>query len=992
MSDLSQNSSRINVSSNSSTSGTDFHAHELAKGVRLFINQTDKFKTNTAFVFIHQNLTQDLATKTALLPMVLKRGTEKYPSTALLARHLDWLYGAEIQTSVLKMGERHIISIRLEMPNAKYLPGQGRKDARGTEAHLDLLEEGFRTLGQVVFKPVREGKGLKPSYVAQEKENLRRFIESIINEKSEYASMRLFEEMCKGERYGTSRLGRIEDIESIDPFSLALYHEELLARNPIDIFFVGNVDTDALIQIAGSTFLEQGSRSGEIAYIPPADVNITPNTVKTIKERQDVNQAKLVMGFRTRTSKADDDFWALQFYNGVLGMFPHSRLFRNVREKHSLAYYVYSRVEATKGLLMVGSGIDAKAFDQVIEITRRDMEEIAEGKITDEEMDFTLKALINRVKSREDVPSSKVLDTLESEINGVAINGQEEIKRLSSITKEDVSRMARKVLLDTIYFLSREEDENGTRSGQGDMNISSKPVFMIRPKFFLSKERQEEEEEREEEREKEEVSRSEVDRSWVSVLAAEREAGYSSGAGSSDGKSSGKKGESHTSNDDEGVLEAPELSETLYWRILPGSLKAYVLPKPGYLKKHATFATNYGSIDSKFVIPETGELVEVPAGVAHFLEHKVFEEEDGNAFDKFAAWGASSNAYTTHSYTTYLFSTTENFELCLKYLLRFVQSLYLTDQNVQKEKGIIEQEVRMYEDMPEFKVLANLMRALFHEHPVRIEIGGTVESVRSINREILEKCYRTFYHPSNMVAFVVGDVNPEAVFDIMAKEMQRIIEGKRGAVIVPWNGKKAEDTVIRRLYPEEPMLPKEKRVTHNMVVARPIVNIGFKDRRTSETGWDALMKEIATAFALEIVLGKGSDLYQSLYEEGLINEKFSMGYSSGKGYGLTVLHAETPDPERLEKVILEGLRRYQDKGLEEEDFIREQRKAIGQFLGVFNQPEEVAQYFNEYYFRGIHLFDYLEALTKITFEEVSARLEEHFDPQQCAVSMVLPKS
>lgn len=930
-----QDSSRIDASSVSSTSDIDFQAHRLAKGVNLFIHQTDKFKTNTVFVFVHQNLARDLATKTALLPMVLKRGTEEYPTTALLARHLNWLYGAEIQTGVLKMGERQIISIRLEMPNARYLPVQNKRGGWGGEVPPDLLEEGFRTLGQVVFKPVREGKGLKSSYVAQEKENLRRLIESIINEKSEYASMRLFEEMCKGERYGTSRLGRIEDIEPIDPGSLAEYHEELLARNPIDIFFVGNADAHTLVQIARSTFLGQGSRSDEVTCIPPADVDITPRGVKTIKENQDVNQAKLVMGFRTRTSKAHEDFWALQFYNGVLGMFPHSRLFRNVREKHSLAYYVYSRIEATKGLLMVGSGIDARAFDRVVEITRNEMEEIAEGKISDEEMDFTLKALINRVKSREDVPSSKVLDTLESKINGAAVNGREEIRRLSSITKDDVSKAGQKVLLDTIYLLSKKEGGNTTS---------------------------------------------------VITLSSGRE------EDSSDIGVPRRKNENGASGETEGALRAPALSEDLYWRLLPGGLKAYVLPKPGYLKKHATFATNYGSIDSKFVVPETGEVVEVPAGVAHFLEHKVFEEEDGNAFDKFAAWGASSNAYTTHSYTTYLFSTTENFELCLRYLLKFVQSLYLTDQNVEKEKGIIEQEVRMYEDMPEFKVLANLMRAAFHEHPVRIEIGGTVESVKSISREILEKCYRTFYHPSNMVAFVVGDVDPETVFGVMADEMERIGGAAGREVTTSKDGARARSTAIKRLYPEEPPLPREKRVTHNMVVARPIVNIGFKDRRTSETGWNALMKEIATTFALEIVLGKGSDLYQSLYEEGLINEKFSMGYSSGKGYGLTVLHAETPDPDRLEKAILDGLKRYADEGLKEEDFVREQRKAIGQFLGVFNQPEEIAQYFNEYYFRGIHPFDYLEALTKITFDEVRRRLEEHLDPEQCAISMVLPKS
>lgn len=898
--------------------------HELSEGVNLYVHRTDKFKTNTVFVFIHQNLAAELATKTALLPMVLKRGTEAHPTTAELNRHLDWLYGAEIQTGILKMGERQIISVRLEMPNSKYLPNRHARCSCGGKVAEDLLVEGFRTLGQVVFRPAREGNGLRKSYVTQEKANLKRQIDSIINEKSEYASIRLFEEMCKGERYGVSRLGKIDDIEAVDAVSLAQYHEEILSENPLDIFFVGNVEPASVVHIAQSVLLDQGTRSDSPIRIPPADVHVTPEEVRAIREAQDINQAKLVMGFRTGMSMADEGFWALKFYNGVLGMFPHSRLFQNVREKHSLAYYIYSRIEATKGLLTIGSGIDEQAFEQVVRITRQEMEELAEGRISNEEMDFTLKGFVNRIKSREDAPSSKILNILEGRINGVALSASEEIRRLTDITKEEVARAGQRIALDTIYFLSKTGDQGAQRISLASTSPAS------------------------------EVAKSPVKKN---------------GFGGSDQKS--------------GVIESPALSEALYWRALPCGMKAYVLPKPSYLKKHATFATNFGSIDSKFSLPETGETVEVPAGVAHFLEHKVFEEEDGNAFDKFAAWGASSNAYTTNDYTTYLFSTTENFELCLRYLLKFVQSLYLTPENVEKEKGIIEQEVRMYEDMPQFKVHANLMRALFHEHPVRIEIGGTVESVKSITKETLETCYRTFYHPSNMVAFIVGDVDPETTFGMIEDEIGRICEvaGKGDSIHNP----------VKRLYPEEPPFPKDRRVTHEMVVSQPIMNIGFKDSLISETGWGALMREIATSFALEIVLGKGSDLYQSLYEEGLINQRFSMGYGAGKGYGVSILSAETPDPERLEERIMEGLKKHASDGLKESDFMREQRKAVGQFLGVFNQPEEVAQYFNEYYFRGIYPFDYMEALTKISFDQVQERFIEHLASDNYAVSVILPK-
>lgn len=419
------------------------------------------------------------------------------------------------------------------------------------------------------------------------------------------------------------------------------------------------------------------------------------------------------------------------------------------------------------------------------------------------------------------------------------------------------------------------------------------------------------------------------------------------------------------------------LQETFYFNTLPSGLKVYILPRPGYNQKYATFATHYGSIDSHFVVPGTDEAVLVPDGIAHFLEHKMFEEEEGNVFDRFARLGASANAYTEYTTTTYLFSATDNFEAGLEILLDFVQRPYFTDENVEKEKGIIEQEIRMYRDMPRWRVQENLLEALYHVHPVRINIAGTVDSIRRITKELLYQCYRTFYHPSNMVLLVVGDVDPEKVWEqVVANQSRKDF---------------SQQPAIRRLYPQEPPTVSQKEIVEEMVVSRPILNLGFKDNDTGYAGRPLLEKEVAVSLGLAAILGKSSDLYAKIYEEGLIDEGFGFDYMVERDYAAAIVGGETRDPRRLQDLLLEGIRQAQEQGIDPAAFERQRRKAIGGLISLFNSPEELAYQFNHLYFRETNLFEYLEVLEELEVEDVNQRLRRHLSPENMAVSIIIPK-
>ncbi len=346
------------------------------------------------------------------------------------------------------------------------------------------------------------------------------------------------------------------------------------------------------------------------------------------------------------------------------------------------------------------------------------------------------------------------------------------------------------------------------------------------------------------------------------------------------------------------------IGEVLYHTALTNGLRMYVIPKKGYARKYAVYATKYGSIDNEFRADNEKQPTKVPDGIAHFLEHKLFEEEKGNIFNEFSKLGAQPNAYTNFTTTAYLFYTTDNFLESLNLLLNFVSRPYFTDENVNKEKGIIAQEIRMYHDNPNWRVYFNLLKALYKNHPVRIDIAGTIESINSIDKDMLYKCYKTFYNPSNMVLAIVGDVDPDRVF----KETEDIIK----RLDLP------SSTRIERLYPGEPYDVNKGRIQETMEVSTPLFAIGFKERNTGVKGKELMERDIITNICLDLLIGKSSRLYNKLYDQGLINETFEKGYSGQVEYGFSMIAGESSDPQRVVAAVMDEINLMNKEGLDDD--------------------------------------------------------------------------
>jgi predicted Zn-dependent peptidase len=415
------------------------------------------------------------------------------------------------------------------------------------------------------------------------------------------------------------------------------------------------------------------------------------------------------------------------------------------------------------------------------------------------------------------------------------------------------------------------------------------------------------------------------------------------------------------------------LNETLYYDKLDNGLEVYILPKHGFSKTYATFTTRYGSIDNDFVVPGKGR-VKVPDGIAHFLEHKMFEEKEGDVFAEFSAHGASANAFTSFDRTAYLFSSTQDVPHNVETLLNFVQNPYFTDQNVEKEKGIIGQEIRMYEDDPDWRVYFGLIANYYHNHPIKIDIAGTVESISQITKELLYQCYETFYHPSNMLLFIVGAVNPEEMMELVRQNQVKKSYGQQAP--------------IERFYPEEPETVAQKRSVVNLPVGIPKCLFGFKDKQVGITGDELLKREVATEILLDILFSPSSNLYQNLYDAGLINSGFSADYSGETQYGFSIIGGDTKDPDALVSMVESELKQVLKQGIDEESFMLSKKKKTGEFLRALNSVEFIANSFTKYRFGETDLFVRADVLEAITLEEVNARLKEHIDFDQFSVSIV----
>lgn len=416
------------------------------------------------------------------------------------------------------------------------------------------------------------------------------------------------------------------------------------------------------------------------------------------------------------------------------------------------------------------------------------------------------------------------------------------------------------------------------------------------------------------------------------------------------------------------------LQETLYHEVMDNGLQVYVLPKPTFKKTYATFATKYGSVDNHFKVAG-GEETTVPDGIAHFLEHKMFEEPEGDIFATFASNGASANAFTSFDQTVYLFSATENIETNLSTLVDFVQRPYFTDENVEKEKGIIGQEINMYADNPDWRVYFGLIEAMYAKHPVHIDIAGTIESISTITKETLYTCYNSFYHPSNMLLFVVGGVEPEKVFSLIRSNQAGKSYDKQGE--------------ITRIFEEEPTQVAEKHQESRLAVSIPKIMFGFKEKNPGLTGEDAVRRDLTTKLMLDLLLGSSTALYQKLYDEELISDSFGHEFNSSPQYAFSAIGGDTKDPDALLARIKEEINAVLESGFKEKDFERARKKKIGGYLRMLNSPENIAHEFTRYQFRGGDLFKVLPLYESITLNEVNARLRDHVDWEQLAVSLVV---
>ncbi len=419
-------------------------------------------------------------------------------------------------------------------------------------------------------------------------------------------------------------------------------------------------------------------------------------------------------------------------------------------------------------------------------------------------------------------------------------------------------------------------------------------------------------------------------------------------------------------------IKNERLGERYYEIDHKSGLKILVYPKENYASAYAMFGTRYGSIDTDFRLQGEKNFTSVPEGIAHFLEHKLFESEELDAFERYAKTGASANAYTSFDRTCYLFSCTDNFKESLEILLDFVTHPYFTEATVQKEQGIIGQEIQMCRDEAGWESLFALLRAMYHMHPVRIDIAGTVESIADITADLLYTCYNTFYNLSNMVLCVAGNVNPDEVLEVADRVLQ-----------------KAQPVEIERKFHEEPREVKEAYVEERLAVAAPIFSLGFKE--AVETPERTLKELILSNVILEAVCGKTTPFYTELLESGLCNTSFDCEYFAGYGYAAWIFTGETPDARAVEEKLVGRIRALQKTGIAEKDFLRIRKKLYGRTVMQFNDIDAIANGMVAAHFRGESIFDDAEILENLTVDEVNARLRSAIDTDCRSLAVIRGK-
>lgn len=423
------------------------------------------------------------------------------------------------------------------------------------------------------------------------------------------------------------------------------------------------------------------------------------------------------------------------------------------------------------------------------------------------------------------------------------------------------------------------------------------------------------------------------------------------------------------------IIENLKVKEKAYIEKLQNGLTVIIIPKKDTSKKYVIFGTNFGSIDNHFIMPKANEEITIPDGVAHFLEHKLFEQSNGtNSLDVLSSLGVEANAYTTNDHTAYLFEATENFYEALDELMNYVQNPYFTDQNVEKEKGIIGQEINMYDDEPSWQVYMNAMKLMYKQNPINVDIAGSIESISNITKETLYNAYNTFYNLSNMLLVVCGDFEPE---NLLQEIKNRIT-------------KNDEQGEIKRIYPKEQEQIVEKEKTITMDVTNPIYAIGFKDK-LAETK-DLVKKHIAIEIILYMLLGKSSKTYKKLYEQGDIFAQPDLDYEFSKNYSHILISGIAKNPQNVVKELKQTIKEYKESGLNQENFTRIKKKIYGDYVTEYNDVSNIARMFLADYFKGINSFDYLEEYSGVTLEYANQVLKDVFREDNMVVSVVEGKN
>lgn len=399
------------------------------------------------------------------------------------------------------------------------------------------------------------------------------------------------------------------------------------------------------------------------------------------------------------------------------------------------------------------------------------------------------------------------------------------------------------------------------------------------------------------------------------------------------------------------------IDETVYEHELQNGLRLFVIPKPGFQKTFVTYTTQFGSLDSRFKPLGKDEFVTVPDGVAHFLEHKLFEKEEEDLFTAFAEENAQANAFTSFDRTSYLFSATDHLENNIKRLLTMVETPYFTKETVDKEKGIIAEEIKMYQEQPGYKLMFNTLRAMYEKHPIRVDIAGSVESIYDITKDDLYLCYETFYHPSNMVLFVVGDVEPQYIVDIVEEH-----ENLRD---------KTNQPKIERALIDEPKSVNQHVVSEEMKLQSPKLMLGFKNQPLDESPEKYVQRDLEMTFFYELIFGEETEFYQELLNDDLIDETFGYQFVLEPTYSFSIITSATNHPDQLKQLLIKQLKDNKGNLTDVEAFDLLKKQFIGEFISSLNSPEYIANQYAKLYFEGVSVFDMLNIVENITLESVN---------------------